>query len=105
VSAGLAAGERLTEVLRGAGVRYAAVHRTQPGSAAAERALAGLPVLFTSRDLLLVELPGPVAPSPANRPWVALVGLGAAAAGLGAVIVRGKPRLLRSPAPDDRTGA
>ena len=105
VSAGLAAGERLPDVLRSAGVRYVAVHRTQPGSADTERALAGLPVLFTSRDLLLVELPGPTAPTPADRPWVAVAGLGAAAAGLGAVIVRRRPRLLRSRAPDERTGA
>jgi hypothetical protein len=105
VSAGLAAGGRLPDVLRAAGVRYAAVHRTQPGSAETERALAGLPVLFTSRDLLLVELPGPVAPAPADRPWLAMVGLGAAATGLGAVILRGKPRLLRSRTPDERTGA
>ena len=105
VSAGLAAGERLPDVLRSAGVRYVAVHRTQPGSADTERALAGLPVLFTSRDLLLVELPGPTAPTPADRPWVAVAGLGAAAAGLGAVIVRRRPRLLRSRTPDERTGA
>jgi hypothetical protein len=105
VGAGLAAGGRLPDVLRAAGVRYAAVHRTQPGSAATERALAGLPVLFTGPDLLLVELPGPTAPTPADRPWVAVVGLGAAAAGAGAVIVRRRPRLLRSRTPDERTGA
>jgi hypothetical protein len=105
VSAGLAAGERLPGVLRAAGVRYAAVHRTQPGSAATERALAGLPVLFTSRDLLLVELPGPTAPTPADRSWVAVVGLGAAALGTGAVIVGRRPRLLGSRRPDERTGA
>jgi len=105
VTAGLAAGDRLPDVLRAAGVRYAAVHRTQPGSAGTERALAGLPVLFSSRDLLLVELPGPVAPTPAQRPWVAVVGLGAAVAGLGAGILRRRPRLLRSRTPDERTGA
>ena len=58
VTAGLAAGDRLPDVLRAAGVRYAVVHRTQPGAAATERALAGLPVRFSSADLLLVELPG-----------------------------------------------
>jgi hypothetical protein len=105
ISAGLATGERLPETLRAAGVRYAAVHRTQPGSAATERALAGLPVLFTSRDLLLVELPGPTAPTPADRPWLAVVGLGVAAMSLGAVIVRRRPGLLRSRIPDERTGA
>jgi hypothetical protein len=105
VTAGLAAGGRLPDMLRAAGIRYAAVHRTQPGSAGTERALAGLPVLFTSRDLLLVELPGPVAPAPADRPWVAVVGLGAAVAGVGAVIVRSRTRLLRSRTPDERTGA
>jgi len=105
VTAALATGDRLPDVLRAAGVRYAAVHRTQPGSAGTERALAGLPVLFSSRDLLLVELPGPVAPTPAQRPWVAVVGLGAAVAGLGAGILRRRPRLLRSRTPDERTGA
>jgi hypothetical protein len=105
VSAGVAAGERLPDLLRAAGARYAVVHRTQPGSAATERALAGLPVRYTSRDLLLVELPGPVAPSLAGRPWMAAVGLGAAGIGTGAVIVRRRPRLLRSRTPDDRTGA
>ena len=90
VSAGLAAGDRLPDLLRAAGVRYAAVRRSQPGSAGTERALAGLPVLFSSRDLLLVELPGPVA-RPAQRPWVAVVGLGAAVAGLGAGVVRRAP--------------
>jgi hypothetical protein len=101
VSAGLAAGERLPDLLRAAGARYAAVHRTQPASAAAERALAGLPVRYTSRDLLLVELPGPVAPTPADRSWIAAVGLGAAVIGTGALIVRRRPRLLRSRTPDD----
>jgi hypothetical protein len=105
VSAGLAAGERLPDVLRAAGVRYAAVHRTQPGSAATERTLAGLPVLFSSRDLLLVELPGPTAPTPADRPWISVIALGGAVLGLGAVIVRRSPRLLRSRTPDERTGA
>ena len=105
VGAGLAAGGRLPDVLRAAGVRYAAVHRTQPGSAATERALAGLPVLFTSKDLLLVELPGPTAPTPADRTWLAVLGIGAATLGLGAVIVRRRPRLLRSRTPDERTGA
>ena len=105
VTAALATGDRLPDVLRAAGVRYAAVHRTQPGSAGTERALAGLPVLFSSRDLLLVELPGPVAPTPAQRPWVAVVGLGAAVAGVGAGILRRRPRLLRSRTPDERTGA
>ena len=105
VSAGLAAGGRLPDVLRAAGVRYAAVHRTQPGSAATERALAGLPVLYTSRDLMLVELPGPTAPTPADRTWLAVLGIGAATLGLGAVIVRRWPRLLRSRTPDERTGA
>jgi hypothetical protein len=101
VTAGLAAGERLPDLLRAAGARYAAVHRTQPGSAATERALAGLPVRYTSRDLLLVELPGPVEPTPADRSWIAAVGLGAAGIGTGAVIVRRRPRLLRSRTPDD----
>jgi hypothetical protein len=101
VTAGLAAGQRLPDVLRAAGVRYAAVHRTQPGSAATERALAGLPVLFRSPDLLLVELPGDVAPTPADRPWVAVLGLGTAVLATLAVIVRRTPRLLGSPAPDD----
>jgi hypothetical protein len=101
VTAGLAAGQRLPDVLRAAGVRYAAVHRTQPDSAATERALTGLPVLFTSPDLLLVELPGDPAPTPPDRPWVALVGLGAAGLGTGAVIVGRRPRLLRSRASDE----
>ena len=105
VSAGLAAGERLPDLLRSAGVRYAAVHRGQPGSAATERALAGLPVLFSSRDLLLVELPGPTGPTPGDRPWVAVLGLGGAVLCLGAVIVRRRPGLLRSRTPDERTGA
>jgi hypothetical protein len=101
VTAGLAAGQRLPDVLRAAGVRYAAVHRTQPDSAAAERALTGLPVLFRSPDLLLVELPGDVAPTPPDRPWVAVLGLGTALLATLAVIVGRTPRLLRSPAPDD----
>jgi hypothetical protein len=101
VTAGLAAGERLPDVLRAAGARYAVVHRTQPGAAATERALAGLPVLFSSPDLLLVELPGDPAPTPPERPWVAVVGLGAAAAGTGAVIVGRRPRLLRSRTSDE----
>jgi hypothetical protein len=105
VSAGLAAGGRLPDVLRAAGARYAVLHRTQPGSTATERALAGLPVLFTGPDLLLVELPGPVAPTPPDRPWLAAVGLGAAGLGTGAVIVRRRPRLLRSRTSDERTGA
>jgi hypothetical protein len=101
VTAGLAAGERLPDVLRAAGVRYAAVHRTQPDSAVTERALAGLPVLYAGRDLLLVSLPGPAAPIPANRPWLAWLGLGAAGLGTAAVIVPRRPRLLRSPTPDE----
>jgi hypothetical protein len=101
VSAGLAAGRPVPDVLRAAGARYAVVHRTQPGAAAAERALAGLPVLFRSPELLLVELPGDTAPTPADRPWLAAVGLGAAAAGAGAVIVRGRRRLLRSRTSDE----
>jgi hypothetical protein len=101
VSAGLAAGRPVPDVLRAAGARYAVVHRTQPGAAAAERALAGLPVLFRSPDLLLVELPGDTAPTPPDRPWLAAVGLGAAAAGAGAVIVGGRRRLLRSRTSDE----
>ena len=65
ISRGLAAGGRLPDLLRAEGVRYAVVHRTQPGSAATERALAGFPVRYQSRDLLLVELPGPVPDPPA----------------------------------------
>jgi hypothetical protein len=104
VTAGLAAGRPLSELLRTAGVRYAVVHRGQPGAAAAEAALAGLPVRLQTADLLLVELPGEVAAPPATRPWVAVLGLGLTAAALvgaaGAVIqdTRGA-RLLRSPTP------
>ena len=60
VTAGLAAGRPLPELLRAAGVRYAVVLRDQPGAAAAEAALAGLPVRLTTADLL-VELSGEVA--------------------------------------------
>jgi hypothetical protein len=103
VSAGLAAGRPLPELLRGAGVRYAVVLRNQPGAAAAEAALAGLPVRLTTTDLLLVELPGEVAAPPATRPWVAAAGLGLTAvalAGAAAAVIQTarRPRLLRSPA-------
>jgi hypothetical protein len=67
----LARGAELAPLLRSAAVRYAVVHRTQPGAAAVESALAGLPVRYRSADLLLVELPGPVAPPPAPRRWLA----------------------------------
>ena len=96
ISQGLAAGERLPDLLRAQGVRYAVVHRTQPGSAATERALAGLPVRYRSPDLLLVELPGAPARPPGDEPWRAIVGLGAAGLATGAVIVSGRYRLVRS---------
>jgi hypothetical protein len=104
VTAGLAAGEPLPELLRAAGVRYAVVHRGQPGAPAAEAALAGLPVRLRTADLLLVDLPGEVATPPAPRPWVAVLGLGLTAAALvgaaGAVIQdTRRARLLRSPTP------
>ena len=101
VTAGLAAGQRLPDLLRAEGVRYAVVHRSQPGAAATERALTGLPVLFRGPDLLLVELPGDVAPTRPDRPWLAVLGLGTALLATLAVIVGRTPRLLRSPAPDD----
>lgn len=104
VTAGLAAGQPLPELLRAAGVRYAVVHRGQPGSAGTEAALAGLPVRLDTADLLLVELPGAVAAAPATRPWVPVLGLGLTAVALagaaGRVIHRGRRSgLLRSPAP------
>ena len=103
VSAGLAAGRPLPELLRAAGVRYAVVVRGQPGTAAAEAALAGLPVRLDTADLLLVEVPGEVAAPPADRPAVAVAGLGLTAvalAGAAAGVVRTNRRrwLLRSPA-------
>jgi hypothetical protein len=101
VTAGLAAGEDLPDLLRAQGVRYAVVHRTQPDSAATERALAGLPVRYRGRDLLLVELPGPAIRAPDDQPWRAILGLGVAGLATAAVIVGRTPRLLRSPAPDE----
>ncbi len=105
VGAGLADGRPLPELLRSAGVRYAVVLRDQPGAAEAEAALAGLPVRFRADDLLLVELPGEVAATPAARPGVAAVGLGLTAlalAGAAAGVIRSSRRagLLRSPAAD-----
>jgi hypothetical protein len=105
VGAGLAGGRPLPELLRSAGVRYAVVLRDQPGAAEAEAALAGLPVRFRADDLLLVELPGEVAATPAARPGVAAVGLGLTAlalAGAAARVIRSSRRagLLRSPAAD-----
>jgi hypothetical protein len=82
VGAGLAAGRPLPEVLRAAGVRFAVVHRGQPGAAPVEAALAGLPVRLRTADLLLVELPGDVAAPPATRPAIAALGLGLTAAAL-----------------------
>ncbi|HEV7653770.1 MAG TPA: hypothetical protein VGP36_03405 [Mycobacteriales bacterium] len=101
ISAGIAAGQRLPDLLRANGIRYAVVHRTQPDSAATERALAGLPVLYRSPDLLLVELPGEVEPTPENEPWRAILGLGVAGLATGAVIVSRASRLLGSPAAND----
>jgi hypothetical protein len=101
ISRGLAAGGRLPDLLRAEGVRYAVVHRTQPGAAATERALAGLPVRYRGPDLLLVELPGPAADPPEDQPWRAILGLGVAGLATGAVIVSRAPRLLRSPASDE----
>jgi hypothetical protein len=87
VTAGLAAGQDLAGLLRAAGVGYAVVHRTQPGAAAAEAAVAGLPVRYRSADLLLVDLPGPTGPAPRPRPDLG-VGLGLAGiALLGALCV------------------
>ncbi|HYT10302.1 MAG TPA: hypothetical protein VEL73_06535, partial [Mycobacteriales bacterium] len=105
VTDGLAAGRPLPDLLRRAGVRYAVVHRTQPGSADAEAALAGLPVRYRSEDLLLVELSGEVSRPPPPRPWLAVVGLGLtglAVAGAAGAVVLGSPsrRLLGSPARD-----
>jgi hypothetical protein len=105
ITAGLAApGADVATVLAGAGARYAVVHRTQPGAAGAEAALAGLPVLFRSDDLLLVRLPGEPLPSPGYRRVLSL-GLIAAALGItsaAAVMVNGirRRRLVASPAPD-----
>lgn len=106
ITAGLAAGDRLPDLLRAEGIRYAVVHRTQPASAAAERALAGLPVRYTSADLLLVELPGPTAATPADAPWKPVLGLGVAGlatagAAAGVIVIR-RRGLLRSPAPETR---
>lgn len=106
VTAGLAAGDRLPDLLRAEGIRYAVVHRTQPASADAERALAGLPVRYTSADLLLVELPGPTAATPADAPWKPVLGLGVAGlatagAAAGVIVIR-RRGLLRSPAPETR---
>lgn len=94
ISRGLAAGGRLPDLLRAEGVNYAVVHRTQPGSAATERALAGLAVRYRSPDLLLVELPGPPASPPDDPLWRAILGLGGAGAATGAVIVSGRYRLV-----------
>lgn len=101
VSAGLAAGRPLPELLRAAGVRYAVVQRDQPGAAAAEEALRDLPVRFGTADLLLVELPGEVAAPPPTRPAVAVVGLGLTAlaltgAAIGTIRSSRTPGLLRS---------
>jgi hypothetical protein len=106
VTAGLAAGRPLVELLREAGVREAVVHRTQPGAADAELALAGLPVRLDTADLLLVEIPGPAAATPPTRPVLAWTGLGltafsSAGAGTAAIMRRRDRRLLQSPAPDN----
>jgi hypothetical protein len=92
VSAALAAGGQLPAVLRDAGARYAAVDRTQPGAPAAERALAGLPVRFSSPDLLLVDLPGPTVPIPPDRPWIAVLALAPAVLAVGAAATRPRSR-------------
>jgi len=106
ITAGLARGDGPVPLLRAAGIRYAVVHRTQPGAGAVEAALAGLPVRFRSDDLLLVEIPGQLAAAPPTHPLLGL-GLGVAAlalagaagaAGAGPSGVRWH-RLLRSPAP------
>jgi hypothetical protein len=102
ITAGLARGADPAGLLRTAGIRYAVVHRTQPGAGAVEAALTGLPVLFRSDDLLLVEIPGPLRPPPRPRPLLAaglgLAGLAlAGAAGVGLSSAR-RRRLLRSPA-------
>ena len=92
VSAGLRAGTPVPALLRSVGVRYVVVHRTQVGAAAAESALAGLPVRYRSRDLLLVELPGALASTPRPRPWLA-AGLVVAVlvTGCAAIVVAGPP--------------
>jgi hypothetical protein len=101
ITAGLDAGADLVGLLRAAGVRYAVVHRTQPGAGAAEAAVAGLPVRYRSTDLLLVDLPGPIGPAPRPRPILGLgLGLGAAAViGALCLLLRGShvPGLLGSP--------
>jgi hypothetical protein len=77
ITAGLARRDDLADLLRQAGVRYAVVHRRQPGAGEAEAALAELPVRYRSADLLLVELPGSLGPAGHPRPALA-VGLGLA---------------------------
>jgi len=104
ITAGLDRGGDLVGLLRAGGIRYAVVHRTQPGAAAAEAALAGLPVRYRSADLLLVDLPEPVGPAPRPRPILG-VGLGiATAAGIGAfcrtLASNRRRRLLGSPGTD-----
>jgi hypothetical protein len=103
ITAGLARGDDPVRLLRAAGIRYAVVHRGQPGAGRIEAALAGLPVRFSSDDLLLVEVPGPLGAAPPTRP---LLGLGLGLAGLAIAGAVGmspsgvrRRRLLRSPAP------
>jgi hypothetical protein len=106
ITAGLARGDSPVPLLRAAGIRYAVVHRTQPGAGAVEAALAGLRVRFRSDDLLLVEIPGQLGAAPPTRPLLGL-GLGVAAlalAGAAGAVGAGPSgvrwhRLLRSAAP------
>jgi hypothetical protein len=106
ITAGLDRGANLVGVLREAGVRYAVVHRAQPGAGAVETALTGLPVRFRSDDLLLVEIPGPLPPPARPRPLLGaglgLAGLAGLAALAGAIGVSPssvrRRRLLGSPA-------
>jgi len=111
ITAGLQRGADLAGLLRDAGVRYAVVHRGQPGAAQPEAALAGLPVRYRSADLLLVDLLDvPSRPPNAPRPRPALlVGLGMAGLCLVGAFCRALSgirtrRLLRSPAPREPTG-
>ena len=103
VTAGLAAGRPLAELLREAGVAQAVVHRTQPGAAESERALAGLPVRLDTPDLLLVEIPGATGGTRPTRPAVAWAGLGItlrALSGAAATAWRRDRRLLQSRPPE-----